>query len=169
MCKRLGQSFKEALYEIAKREEIAIYDYDGCDFKKLQALDEQKQHIIIVWDGQSDEIRQTPMGWALDFSTKMFDRKSKVTTYIYIVDLTGEEHDQESEMWIRKELLVEMPWVRIYAPLVPERIGEKARIRDGYIPIVGDSWSLLKEENDQLVLNLSRPETQPLQHKRLLR
>ena len=150
----VGQSFKEALVKIAEEEDkpIEIYDYcNECDLKKLCALNEPR-HIIIVWyersDEQSNEIKQTPMRWALDFSTKVLDSTSEAALSISIVDLTGEKHDRECGMRMRKELLAEMPWVKLYAPLVPESNGEQVWFREGYTPILGDPCSLLKEVND---------------------
>ena len=151
----LGQSFKDALIEVAKAEDesIEVYDYcDECDLKELLELNKPR-HIIIVWDGRSNKIKQTPMRWALDFSVKMLDSKPKADISISIVDLTGEKHDQECGIRMRQELLAEMPWVKLYAPLVPENSGEKVWFREGYIRLLGDPCSLLKGEGNNFRLN----------------
>ena len=151
----LGQSFKDALNTIAEAEDasIEIYDYcDECDLQNLWALSEP-QHIIIVWDGRKNEIKQTPMRWALDFSIKMLDSNPKADISISIVDLTGEKHDQECGMRMRQELLAEMPWVKLYVPLVPENSGEKVWFREGYIRLLGDPCSLLRGEGNNFRLN----------------
>ena len=136
----LGQSFKEALIAKAEGKSIEIYDYcNECDLKRLLELNEPR-HIIIVWDGRSNEIKQTPMRWALDFSIKMLDSIPEAANSISIVDLIGEEHDQECGMRMRKELLAEMSWVKLYTPLVPESVW----FREGYLRILGDPCSLLK-------------------------
>lgn len=172
----LGVSFKAVLESIiGEKEQISIYDYCGNDdFKKLWALGNSnfdhihKRHIIIVWDGRgwSDERNEnllspylTPMDWALAFSIETLhcERKLEASVSIHIVDLTGEDHDKESKKWamqMRHQLLVEMPWVKLYASLIPEKDGKSVRIRHGYNPIVasasfhGDSPALLEEISD---------------------
>ena len=155
MSNTLGRSFKEALKKIDQNQnQIAIYDYcDGEDFKKLWPLGTNqlgKPHIIIVWDGRgwSDDRNEnllaphlTPMDWALAFSIEVLGSNSATDTSIHIVDLTGEEHDKEWAMRMRHQLLVEMPWVKLYAPLTPEKDGKPVRIRRGYNPIVSPTSS----------------------------
>ncbi len=171
MPNTLGGSFKEALKEIDQdQNQIAIYDYcDGEDFEKLWSLGTNRLgnphiiHIIIVWDGRgwSDDRNEnllaphlTPMDWALAFSIKVLSNNSATDASIHIVDLTGEEHDKEWTMRMRHQLLVEMPWVKLYAPLTPEKDGKPVRIRQGYNPIVaptpsnGGSPALLEALSD---------------------
>ena len=116
--------------------------------------------IVIVWDedggdwdedgddrapSESDEWTEllkphlTPMDWALAFSIKIL-AQDKVPecadVAIHIVDLTGRDHTTWS-MRMRHQLLAEMPWVTLYAPLIPE-----GAYRSGYRPILDGSGSL---------------------------
>lgn len=148
MSDTLGGSFKQVLKDITNKTlnetPIAIYDYcDEDDFKRLWKLGTDLQHIIIVWDGRgwSDEHNEnllaphlTPMDWALAFSIEILGKKPEADISIHIVDLTGEEHDNEWAMQMRHQLLVEMPWVKLYAPLIPKD-GKPVRLRQGYNPI----------------------------------
>ena len=175
MSERLGQSFTKVLKKVLENEtmqeqdgksgpeerSIIIYDYGTeknfkilWDLHKSEKLPE-KGHIIIVWDGKmwNNEPKDrlllphlTPMDWALAFSIK----KLEAEISIHIVDLTGGEHYEEWAMRMRYQLLAEMPWVKLYAPLIPEKSG----IRQGYNPIIApacfddDSLVLLEDRSD---------------------
>ena len=71
---------------------------------------------------------------------------------------------------MRQELLAEMPWVKLYAPLVPESEGEKVWFREGYIRLLGDPCSLLKGGDNNFRLNScgKTPEVAPLLKKNTL-
>ena len=166
----LGKSFKQTLESLIKGCDYKVYDY-GCetDFQELWKPEPQipDGHIIVVWDDRtwSEERNEkilsphlTPMDWALAFSIKTLDSKPRGAISIHIVDLTGEDHDKKWAMQMRHQLLVEMPWVKLYAPLIPKKDGTQVRLRHGYNPIIGpassngDSPALL---NDSLCLNPS--------------
>ena len=181
MADTLGGSFKAVLTDIAKgKEQIAIYDYcDEDDFPWLWTLGypefheflPENKHIIIVWDGRGwGDMRHqsllsphlTPMDWALAFSIKILCSKPEADISIHIVDLTGTEDDKKWAMQMRHQLLVEMPWVKLYTPLIPEEDGKQERIRQGYNPIIAPASShdvsppLIKKQNGGgLCLNLS--------------
>ena len=169
MPERLGQSFKEVLKDLNKQDEqsLCIYDYGKrSDFRVLWNLRNPKGPedcekppeqgpIIILWDGQiweeepNEELllpHLTPMDWALAFSINNPDADIS----IHIVDLTGKEDDGQWAMQMRHQLLVEMPWVKLYAPLIPEKV----RVRQGYNPIIapvcfdGASLVLLEDRSD---------------------
>lgn len=169
MAESLGQSFTVALKKLngqgqneqsesKESQSPSIYDYGNKkDFEILWDLQKEKSqklpkegHIVIGWDGNiwNDEPNAslllphlTPMDWALAFSIETLDKKPEADISIHIVDLTGKEHDKEWAMQMRHQLLVEMPWVKLYAPLTPEKDGKKARIREGYNPIIAPASS----------------------------
>ena len=169
MPERLGQSFKAALEDLngqaQEKQSLCIYDYGKRkDFRMLWDLKEDPEDcekppeqgpIIILWDGQiweeepNEELllpHLTPMDWALAFSINNPDADIS----IHIVDLTGKEDDGRWAMQMRHQLLVEMPWVKLYAPLIPEKV----RVRQGYNPIIappcfdGASLVLLEDRSD---------------------
>ena len=100
--------------------------------------------LIVVWDGHLPEDKQspvqvhahlTPMDWALAFSIKTLTlskqgsiRPEDTPFDVRIVDLSSVIHAPESwAMWMRHQLLAEMPWVTLYAPL----IGQDGDVRAG--------------------------------------
>ena len=135
-------------------EQTQVYDYDSTDFDVLWSDQNGKlgvlaqlqirKRIVIVWDGSSnanaDAIAKqlkphlTPLDWALAFSIKLACdhlHEFRDGLGIHIIDLTGRKHD-EWAMQMRHTLLAEMPWVKLYAPLIPDAHS----YRNGYRPIV---------------------------------
>ena len=112
--------------------------------------------IVIVWDGRpldgwdegSNTLKPhlTPMDWALAFSIHSLTKEEVpeekapecADVAIHIVDLTGEAHKAWS-MRMRHQLLAEMPWVTLHAPLIP-----KGAYRSAYRPVLEGCGSLLK-------------------------
>ena len=113
--------------------------------------------IVIIWDGRvlneetesasdegagSLEPHLTPMDWALAFSIGALAQEGEVPkaadVAIHIVDLTGRDHTAWS-MRMRHQLLAEMPWVTLHAPLIP-----KGAYRSGYRPVLDGYDSLLE-------------------------
>lgn len=150
----LGSLFKD-VFKRAVGATAAVFDYGNPeDFSRLwehgapTVLTDVngKQAIVIVWDGRSQDESDsteklltphlTPLDWALAFSIKALGAESPPSLRIHIVDLTGKKHD-EWAMRMRHQLLAEMPWVRLYAPLVPAgENGKPARYRRCYENIV---------------------------------
>lgn len=165
----LGALYKQSLGRIVGQQQV--FDYaNKDDFSDLWGEGENgkltvlkkidgKESIVIVWDGRSQDESDsteklltphlTPLDWALAFSTKALGAESPPSLRIHIVDLTGKKHD-EWAMRMRHQLLVEMPWVTLHAPLIPVAgNGEKAAYREGYLPIIdglleknGGDWKL---------------------------
>ena len=86
----------------------------------------------------------TPMDWALAYSIRALAQKGEVPkcadVAIHIVDLTGRDHTAWS-MRMRHQLLAEMPWVTLHAPLIP-----KGPYRGGYRPVLDGCGSLLEKD-----------------------
>ena len=137
-----------------------LFDYGNPgDFLKLWSVEDGyptllnetngQNAVIIAWDGRASENdpkanllakHLTPLDWALAFSIKVLEKPeitAKAAFHIYIVDLTGKSHD-EWAMRMRHQLLAEMPWVTLYAPLILEKDGETATHRKGYQPVLKD-------------------------------
>ncbi len=117
--------------------------------------------IIIVWDGralsQSDERAEllkphlTPMDWVLAFSINALAQNEVpecADVAIHIIDLTGRDHTAWS-MEMRHQLLAEMPWVTLHAPLIPN-----GPYRSGYRPVLDDYGSLLESNGNGTGWNL---------------
>ena len=158
MAKYTSCEWKKILEKAVKKQKIAeerliVYDCNNDDDCKKLREHSYRRHTIIVWDGRSNGITQTPMRWALDVSIDILDSTSEEAISIYIFDLTAKKQDRECGMRMRQELLAEMPWVRLYAPLVPT-YGEQVWIRERYIPAWEAPSSLLKRKNEHLILNL---------------
>ena len=107
--------------------------------------------IIIVWDGRALsksverteplEPHLTPMDWVLAFSINALAQDEVpecADVAIHIIDLTGRDHTAWS-MRMRHQLLAEMPWVTLHAPLIPN-----GPYRSGYRPVLDDCGSLLE-------------------------
>ena len=112
-----------------------------------------RKPIVIVWDGralsapdkgcQLLEPHLTPMDWALAFSINALAQDEApwcAGVSIHIVDLTGRDHASWS-MRMRHQLLAEMPWVTLHAPLIPN-----AAYRKGYAPILDGPNALLIQD-----------------------
>ena len=117
--------------------------------------------VILIWDGQNSwEEDQgnfltphlTPLDWALAFSIKVLEQNSMEPNFrIHIVDLTGADHETWS-MRMRHQLIAEMPWLSLHAPLIPDG----KRYRKGYLPIVTIKEN--GEEKEGLLFQDSDPE-----------
>lgn len=116
--------------------------------------------IILVWDGRAFEESDawdsllkphlTPMDWALAFSVRALGQMENCPDIsIHILDLTGQDHAAWS-MCMRHQLLADMPWVTLHAPLIPQAV-----YRKGYQPILNDCNSLLTNDSGELELNAS--------------
>lgn len=107
--------------------------------------------IILVWDGRTVgeedawanllKPHLTPMDWALAFSLRALGPMHNCPDIaIHIVDLTGTDQDAWS-MRMRHQLLSDMPWVTLHAPLIPQAVR-----RTGYRPILNGRNSLLAND-----------------------
>ena len=167
---KIGDFFACALKNaLADGVTVHNYDDHG-DFSKLWGLEDSQavfkkgKPIVIVWDGSTrpadssdgsqgmdkttstDSGRTnslaahlTPLDWALAYSISVLDNNSLPAVSIHIVDLTGQDHDKWAFRW-RHQLLAQMPWVSLHAPLIPTRAdGEPAPYRAGYRPIRGEN------------------------------
>ena len=80
----------------------------------------------------------TPLDWALAYSICVLGKDTLPDVSIRIVDLTGQDHDEWALRW-RHQLLAQMPWVTLYAPLIPTLTSdEPVAYRAGYRPILGE-------------------------------
>ncbi|MEW8057501.1 MAG: hypothetical protein AB2796_19485, partial [Candidatus Thiodiazotropha sp.] len=125
----------------------------------LDANETGDSTILILWDGSELEgdpdgrllkSHLTPLDWALAFSTRVLDELTPTELpdiRINIIDLTGEKHT-EWAMRNRFQLLAEMPWVTLHAPLLPKKKGRYVRYRDGYHPLVECANSLLVSDGN---------------------
>lgn len=115
---------------------VIVWDEDGGDWD--EDGDDRAPSEFDEWT-ELLKPHLTPMDWALAFSIKIL-AQDKVPecadVAIHIVDLTGRDHTTWS-MRMRHQLLAEMPWVTLYAPLIP-----KGAYRSGYRPILDGSGSL---------------------------
>lgn len=150
--KTLGSVFTDVLKAKAKDAEVFNYNDIG-DFSKLWRKDVSDcgKPVIIVWDGVgqisgTDDVKaaspgdgmlvrhMTPLDWALAFSIRALDNGKGQTNSanpprIQIIDLSGRVHDSWA-LRMRHQLLAEMPWVTLHAPL---QIGER---RSRYMHII---------------------------------
>lgn len=159
----LGEQFTKTLREAVNS--VAIFDYGKKeDFEVLWGTKDANgshaflnstktnREIVVVWDGRdvggnpsANLLKQhlTPLDWALAISLAVL-AKSNADAFdsIHIVDITGKVHE-EWAMRMRHQLLVEMPWVTLHAPLIPDDMV----FRQGYQPIIseGGKDGLLKE------------------------
>lgn len=168
----LCEIFTQALQKVVPGN-VVVFNYGNIeDFTSLWARNNtdgspallqricDSHAIIVVWDGRelgdvssAPLLKQhlTPLDWALAFSLAVLaETRLETLAGIYIVDLTGQRHD-EWAMQMRHHLLAEMPWVTLHAPLVPDG----AVFRQSYLPIVdapgqrglltreGSGWRLL--------------------------
>ncbi len=181
----LGEAFTQALNsELADVYDYQNIDnfqklWNSNGFGIPTVLNEQgsPKNIIIVWDGRErqngDPARQeddpagtllerhlTPLDWALSLSIKVLVDpacKEKRDFRISIVDLTGKVHD-EWAMRMRFQLLAEMPWVTLYAPLIPEKDGDAAGYRKGYRPMPTEQNGWTEELSAPGKINLAGQE-----------
>lgn len=110
--------------------------------------------ILIVWGGMPDHQSATgnllaphltPLDWALAFSMKRLAASATDETStefsVHIIDLTVKQFEDAYALRMCNQLLVEMPWVKLYAPLVPvdeevkDEKRKKARYRRCHDPI----------------------------------
>lgn len=153
-----------AIFAGALRERIssdaAVFDYGDKDtFKQfwaetddgapliLEGL-EGKKRIVIVWDGRedtSDDVTRfavdlTPLDWALACSLRVLKKSVSAVDgmRMHVIDLTGYKFVSAWAVRMRHQLLVEMPWVSLHAPLIPFNDGDPMRFRRAYSPIVAD-------------------------------
>jgi hypothetical protein len=137
--------------------QCAVYDY-AADFADFWEYDETRpapkiidaasesasKAIIIVWGGMPDDKTAsdkllmphlTPLDWVLAFSMKMLSLDTvpleDLDFSIHIIDLTVKAYEDSYASSVRGALLDEMPWVRLYAPLMPPN----ARYRKRHFPL----------------------------------
>ncbi len=190
MMGELAKVYKEVL-NTKFGGQIAAFDYSSADFDKFWSSDDQgnpapeiiqklngKQALVIAWDGKPDNDKSdsaellyrhlTPLDWALAFSIKLLrdlpnSDSVKNGLGIHIIDLTGRSHtiDASWAMHMRHQLLAEMPWVTLHAPLIPRDGKNKPlQYRKGYLDIVADDGLLKKDgENWQFVADTARLDT----------
>ena len=141
----IGALYKRAL-EAAAAGEATVYNYsDEGDFATLWGTSRPPLGVpsllsewttgtpalVVVWDGNlpiavpsaDDRLlfkHLTPLDWALAFSSRVFetdDLKTRAPFAIVIVDLTSQ---REMDLWstrMRCQLLADMPWVTLCAPI----------------------------------------------------
>lgn len=145
----LGSAWSEFLK--AQLNGSAVVVHYATDFSDLWGesflgdigAPEAAKPLIIVWDGMPQVALRTdsqlmnhltPLDWALAFGTWCVepgnDRVTRVSS-IHIIDLTGPAYSDIHVMRIRATLLDNMPWVKLYAPLIPDG----AAYRRSYAPL----------------------------------
>lgn len=171
--------------------EVAVFDY-AADFDKfwfegqntipapeiaVAASTATKKALIIVWDGMPNDKfdngkllakHLTPLDWVLAFSIKIIslDKVGDADFSIHIIDFTVKEFEDAYATCMRDQLLADMPWVKLYAPLIPAKslssglgldcsnVEHPVRYRRGYLHIIGVSSLLIKSFNGAWELNL---------------
>lgn len=158
----LAKQFKEVLSQKFGNE-VAVFDYaadfsafwdekdrgaglgllPAPEIIKVASTSTQKA-LIIVWDGIPDDNsvnekllapHLTPLDWALSFAMQMIEQgKVNYADFsIHIIDLTVNAYEDAFVLRMRDTLLAEMPWVTLYAPLVPiGKNGKPVRYRRCY-------------------------------------
>lgn len=140
-----------------------VFDYDDpSDFSALWNRESdgspdilnrvaKAEAIVIVWEGfsqanfdRSERLLQrhlTPLDWALAFSyaaIKKREERPDIRVHpelqIHVIDLTGNKFADAWSIRMRHQLLAEMPWVTLHAPLLPE--GERPPGRAAYEPVL---------------------------------
>lgn len=151
----IGALYKQAL-QAAVAGQAKVYDYsDETDYVALWGTSQAPSGVpsqlanwgkgvpalVVVWDGglpaaapsADDRLlfkHLTPLDWALAFSSRAFDTdklKTQATFAIVIVDLTSQ---RDADLWstrMRYQLLADMPWVTLCAPL-PFLVDSKTRV-----------------------------------------
>ena len=121
-------------------------DGSKCPAHKIVLASRQKA-LLIVWGGGPDDKSSngkllaphlTPLDWTLAFSMRMLAlKKAHLLDFsIHIIDLTVKAYEDAFALRMRHTLLAEMPWVRLYSPLVPkDNNGKPVRYRRCYKPI----------------------------------
>lgn len=141
----LGALYKRAL-ESAVAGQAKVYNYSNeTDFAALWGTSQQPPSVpsqldnwgkedlafVVVWDGglptaapsADDRLlfkHLTPLDWALAYSSRVLgtdNLKTQATFAIVIVDLTSQ---RDADLWstrMRYQLLADMPWVTVCAPL----------------------------------------------------
>lgn len=116
----------------------------------------RQKALVIVWSQMPDpkpasdaSLLQhlTPLDWALVTSQRLLAAGNPPRFSIHIVDLTCLAWEDCFAIRMRHQLLFEMPWVRLYAPLVPEEVSNVRRLRAGYRPLIAETGGLLKFSN----------------------
>ncbi len=136
----------------------SVFDYgDPKTFRQLWAEEEggtlspspaieSTKPIVIVWGGREDPDEKairfaadlTPLDWALAYSLRVLKNGVSLATglRVHVIDLTGQKFVSAWAVRMRHQLLVEMPWVSLHAPLIPCKDGEPMRYRRAYRPIL---------------------------------
>jgi len=152
----IAAPFKDALLKAVAASAVVLNYDDKDDFARLWASAKNgapeilsnaqgKIAIIIVWEGRARtqigsaekllEPHLTPLDWALAFSNVIVQKGADIAGFqIHIVDLTGRRFQGAWAIRMRHQLLAEMPWVSLHAPLIPA--GEVPSYREGYRPIL---------------------------------
>lgn len=165
----IAASFKEGLIETVGST-AGVYNYGNAeDFTRLWASDSSgvpglltdikgKEAVIITWEaspqiegGRAEKLLEphlTPLDWALAFSIAAIEKNTNIPDIrIHIVDFTGKKFEGAWAIRMRHQLLAEMPWVSLYAPLVPA--GEVPPFRKAYRRILESKD--LKAENSKSI------------------
>lgn len=124
----LTKAYKEAL-EGALGDQCLIYHYnDPVDLEKLWSDDfTENLPILLIWDRErlagstleDDRLLQphlTPLDWALAWSMKKGDAGQPIQV-ILIIDLTAGDWKETWAWRVRHQLLADMPWVKLSAPV----------------------------------------------------
>lgn len=100
--------------------------------------------LVIIWNDMPDDKSDngkllvshlTPLDWALAFALRMLEleKVDRADFSIHIIDFTVKAYEDVFVSRVRDTLLAEMPWVTLYAPLVPkDKNGKCARYRRGF-------------------------------------
>jgi hypothetical protein len=159
----IAELLKDALATLATTtgESVAVFNYgDTVEFSELWKVQEDglpsilstignKRTVIIVWqdaptfEGSTAEgllkPHLTPIDWALAFSNVLIERNAKKKDIpglrIHIIDLTGKEYESAWAVRMRHQLLAEMPWITLHAPLLPVN-DDPAPYRENYYAIL---------------------------------
>jgi hypothetical protein len=147
----LAKQYKEVLSQ-KYNSEVAVFDY-AADFDKFwhssdlftpapyianKAEDSEYKALIILWDGMPDDGNPiskplvphlTPLDWVLAFTIQklILGEKTGVNFSIHIVDFTVKAYENAYASLIHGTLLDELPWLNLYAPLVPSNAPYRKR------------------------------------------
>ena len=162
----LATLFKNALNTTVSKSVAVFFDYnDSNDFSTLWTADKNgfpkvladndgAAALVLVWDGlaraetsRAEKLLEpvlTPLDWALALSNAAIEKNAQVPDLrIHIIDLTSKKFQEAWAIRMRHQLLAEMPWVTLHAPLI--FAGEMPAYREGYRPILEGSGLMIQK------------------------
>lgn len=142
---------------------------DGVRMPKILEQLGQRKRLVIVWqdphEAPSDSASSlagdlTPLDWALALALRCMATPEVLEGLrIHIIDLTGHKYADAWAVRMRHQLLADLPWVTLHAPLVPLKNHEPARYRRAYGKILDaggqelERSALLQTVDGKILLN----------------